>query len=155
MPGPPERQSRNGRRSRIVARLALGEGLLAEEVEAVVQRLPVGPGENGRRGRPLAAVEPPALDADRDEVAVLLPPPGAGLGSGEIDEALALVVVGRWPRRRRHPVVAVVEEEAASLRFGEERRVLVDHRIFVGDDAEPCSRKRRDRLGRIGKTVGS
>src|SRR5262249_1288199 len=97
----------------IVARLALGEGLLPEKVETVVQPGPLGIVEHARRRWPLAAVEPPALDAELDEVAVLLPPPGADSQIGEIEKALPFVEIvggtGAW----HDPLVAVVEQEPA------------------------------------------
>ena len=103
MPAAPERQSRNTRWSGRSRRLAFGERLVAEAVVDVVEERRRRPAcERGRRRRALAAVEPPARDAELAEVAggrAHHHAPTAG--SREVEVALALAVVGAEAGRSR------------------------------------------------------
>ncbi len=110
---------------RAVGRLALRERLVAEAVVDVVEQRPVATVELGGGRRALAAVEPPARDAELPQMPVGGPPPPADLGPREVEVALALAVGGRGPAARADALVARGQEVAARLRFGEERRVLV------------------------------
>ena len=73
-------------------RLALGECLVTEAIVDVVQPPAVARGQLGRRRRSLAAVEPPAADAERDEPAVRRPPPVPRRRVGEVEVTLPLAV---------------------------------------------------------------
>jgi hypothetical protein len=118
---------------------------LAEKIKPVVQCRAAWPLENIRSGRSLAAVEPPTLDAIRVQSAVGIPPPTAGCWLLEVDEALALMVVGRWPPARRYPLVTIVEQEALLHCAGVERRAFVHNGILMGNDAKSARLKRGDR----------
>ena len=77
---------------RPVAGLALGERREAVQVECVVQQQRVPSVHRGRAGRSLAAVQPPAGHPELNQMAMLLPPPFAGLGVRKVDEPLILEV---------------------------------------------------------------
>jgi hypothetical protein len=94
---------------------------------------------------PGTAVEPPTLDAIRVQSAVGIPPPAAGCWLLEVDEALALMVVGRWQPARRYPLVTIVEQEALLYCGGVERRAFMDNGILMSNDAKSARLERGDR----------
>src|SRR5690606_11020168 len=115
---------------------ALGERLLAQKVEAVVQHR-AWPGSHVHTlGRTFAAIQPPALDPELDELAVVVPPPSPCLRAGEIEETLAFLVGDRPLGRGAQPRIGMVEQVALALRLGEQGRVLVKHGVFVKQDPE-------------------
>ena len=123
--------------------LTTGEGLVAEAVVDVVQEGAITGVELRRRGRSLAAVEPPARHPERGELAVGRPPPGTDGRIGEVEIALALAIVGGPPRPLARSAVAFVEQIPTRLRLGKERRIL------VGDDLEVLPPRLLDEGGRI------
>ena len=136
IPAAPDRQRRKHALVRAVGRLALREALVAQAVVDVVEPRAVARVELRRRRRALATVEPPAADAEAHQIAVGGPPPRAHGRIGEVEVALALTVGRGRPRAGSHALVAGVEEVAARLGLGEQRGVLVEHRILVGDQLE-------------------
>ena len=77
----------------------------------------------------------PAI-AETPQVLVRGPPPAAHGRIGEVQVALAFAVGrGRAPAGG-HALVSRGQEIAARLRLGEQRGVLVEHRVLVGDELE-------------------
>ena len=131
---------------RTVSRLAGGERLVAEAIVDVVEEAAVAGAQGRRRGRALAAVQPPARHAEPDQLAMRRPPPGADRWVGEVEVALALAIVGAGPAAA---LVARVHEIAARFRLGEDGGLLVQHRVLVGDDLEVLRARLAEQRGGI------
>src|SRR5262249_14005670 len=108
----------------------------------------------GARGRPPAAVQPPARHTQLNELAMSFPPPLAHRRVAEVEEALPLAVVRAPALRPRRPRIALGKEEAARLRFREEGRGLVEHRVLVRGDLEVSRARLLEHAPRIGPERG-
>jgi hypothetical protein len=132
-----------------VGRLSDSECLVAEPVVDVVEERAVTGVQLGRGGRSLAAVEPPARDAELGQLTVGRPPPGAHDRIGEVEVALALAIVGAPPRALARSAIALVEQISVGLGLGKERGLLVEHGVLVSDDLEMLLSRLVDHCGRI------
>src|SRR5215813_4833123 len=82
------------------------------------------------------------------------PPPLAHRRVAEVEEALPLAVVRAPALRPCRPRIALGKEEAARLRFREEGRGLVEHRVLVRGDLEVLRARLLDHAPRIGPERG-
>ena len=119
-----------------IGRLALRERLMAVAIVNVVEERPVARLKLRRRRRPLPAVEPPPGDPEPPQVLVRSPPPATHGRIGEVEVALAFAVRRGGAPAGGHALVPRRQEIAARLRLGEQRGVLVEHRVLVGDELE-------------------
>ena len=134
---------------RTVSRLSFEEGELPQQVVAVVQDQAGAALKPGSSGWTFAAVQPPALDAQREQRAVRVPPPAADLRVGEVEEALPFAVVGGALRMRPLVGVAVIQQVALCFRFGMQRRVHMQGRVFVAEHPEPGAAHLRQQPFRV------
>ena len=77
------------------------------------------------------------------------PPPAAHGRIGEVQVALPFAVGRGRPPAGAHALVSGRQEIAARLRLGEQRGVLVEHRVLVRDELEVLGPCLREEAGRI------
>src|SRR5262249_34709487 len=104
-----------------VSGLALREGLVTQAIVDVVHRGSVCQMKPRAGWRSFAAVEPPPGHVEPEEMPVRVPPPDARGGIREIEESLALAIVGAPATGAARAGVALPEEQASRFSLPEER----------------------------------
>ena len=135
-----------------VGGLALGEGLLAEAVVDIVQAACRRPREAARAGGP----SPPSSHQPADPELPRAPdgPPTTTRGRPGWRSRRSAARRDR-PRRRPAPRARSPRQQvAARLGVGEQRRLLVEHRVLVGDHLEVLSPRLVEQGGRVRPELG-